>query len=80
VRAWCDELILRSPTAISIAKRSFNADSDNIRGIGALGMQALALYYDSAESREGVAALRERRTPDFRGVMGLKSYVNDNKS
>ena len=80
VRAWCDELILRSPTAISIAKRSFNADSDAIRGIGALGMQALALYYDSAESREGVTALREKRTPDFRGVMGLKSYVNDNKS
>ena len=32
----------RSPTAIAIAKRSFNADSENIRGIGALGFQALA--------------------------------------
>jgi 2-ketocyclohexanecarboxyl-CoA hydrolase len=80
VRAWCDELVLRSPTAITIAKRSFNADSDNIRGIGALGMQALSLYYNSDESKEGVTALRERRTPDFRKVLGLKSYVNDNKS
>jgi 2-ketocyclohexanecarboxyl-CoA hydrolase len=80
VRTWCDDLVLRSPTAIAIAKRSFNADSDNIRGIGALGMQALSLYYNSDESKEGVTALRERRTPDFRKVMGLRSYVNDNKS
>ena len=43
-------------------------------------MQALSLYYNSDESREGVTALRERRTPDFRKVLGLKSYVNDNKS
>jgi 2-ketocyclohexanecarboxyl-CoA hydrolase len=78
VRAWCDDLVLRSPTAIAIAKRSFNADSDNIRGIGALGMQTLSLYYNSAESKEGVTALRERRVPDFRKAMGLRSYVNDN--
>lgn len=69
VDQWCAELVQRSPTAIAIAKRSFNADSDNIRGIGGLGMQALALYYDSAESKEGVNALMEKRQPDFRGAM-----------
>ena len=42
---WCAEILERSPTAIAIAKRSFNADSDNIRGIAAMGMQALSLYY-----------------------------------
>jgi len=77
VRAWCDELVLRSPTAIAIAKRSFNADSENIRGIGALGMQALSLYYATEESKEGVAALGAKRTPDFRGVLGLRSYLPD---
>src|SRR6202049_2410562 len=50
---WCAEIVERSPTAIAIAKRSFNADSDSIRGIGAMGMQTLKLYYDSEESREG---------------------------
>ncbi len=79
VRAWCDELVLRSPTAIAIAKRSFNADSENIRGIGSLGMQALNLYYASDESKEGVTALREKRTPDFRKTLGLKSYVQGGK-
>ena len=66
VRAWCDELLDRSPTALSIAKRSFNADSDNIYGIGAMGFQALKLYYASDESKEGVKALMENRKPDFR--------------
>ena len=66
VRAWCDELLDRSPTALSIAKRSFNADSDNIYGIGAMGFQALKMYYNSDESKEGVKALMEKRKPDFR--------------
>jgi len=66
VDAWCSEIVERSPTAIAIAKRSFNADSDNIAGIGALGMQALKLYYDTAESKEGVASFLEKRKPDFR--------------
>ena len=66
VDAWCAELVQRSPTAIAIAKRSFNADSENIRGIGALGMQGLALYYESEESKEGGRAQAEKRAPDFR--------------
>ena len=53
VAKWCEELMEKSPTALAIAKRSFNADSENIRGIGALGMQALALYYQTEESKEG---------------------------
>ena len=66
VAKWCAEIMEKSPTAIAIAKRSFNADSENIRGIGALGMQALTLYYETEESREGVNAFREKRKPDFR--------------
>jgi 2-ketocyclohexanecarboxyl-CoA hydrolase len=66
VARWCAELVKRSPTAIAIAKRSFNADSENIRGIGFLGMQGLALYYESEESKEGGRALAEKRDPDFR--------------
>jgi 2-ketocyclohexanecarboxyl-CoA hydrolase len=69
VNAWCAELLLRSPTALSIAKRSFNADSDNIRGIGNMGLQALALYYQTDEAREGTQAFLEKRPPNFRSKM-----------
>ncbi|HTR56566.1 MAG TPA: enoyl-CoA hydratase-related protein [Casimicrobiaceae bacterium] len=66
VDRWCQEILALSPTAIAIAKRSFNADSDSIRGIGGLGMQALALYYGTAESHEGVKAFMDKRKPSFR--------------
>lgn len=66
VARWCAEIMERSPTAIAIAKRSFNADSDNIRGIGGMGMQALSMYYATEESQEGVRAFNEKRAPDFR--------------
>jgi 2-ketocyclohexanecarboxyl-CoA hydrolase len=66
VDRWCDELMARSPTALAIAKRSFNADSESIRGVSSMGLQALTLYYDSEESREGVKAFAEKRKPDFR--------------
>jgi 2-ketocyclohexanecarboxyl-CoA hydrolase len=71
VEAWCREILALSPTAIAIAKRSFNADSENIRGIGALGFEALALYYESEESKEGTRAFLEKRRPDFRGKRKL---------
>jgi 2-ketocyclohexanecarboxyl-CoA hydrolase len=67
VEAWCREILALSPTALAIAKRSFNADSENIRGIGALGFEALALYYDTDEAKEGTRAFLEKRPPDFRG-------------
>lgn len=66
VASWCAELCQRSPTAIALAKKSFNADTDSIKGISGLGMQALRLFYETEESREGINALAERRTPDFK--------------
>ncbi len=65
-RSWARKIVEMSPTAIKIAKASFNADSDNIRGISALGMAALALYYGTPEAMEGRNAFTERRKPDFR--------------
>lgn len=66
VDRWCAEIVERSPTAIALAKRSFNADTESIRGISSLGMAALSLYYDTDESKEGGVAFREKRKPDFR--------------
>ena len=66
VQSWGEELCERSPTALAIAKRSFNMDTAHQSGIAGMGMMALKLYYDTEESKEGVAALKEKRKPDFR--------------
>lgn len=66
VDRWCAEIGALSPTAIAIAKKSFNLDSESIRGISAMGMQALALFYGTEESREGVKAFLEKRPARFR--------------
>ena len=66
VQKWADEICERSPTAIAIAKRSFNMDTAHQSGIAGMGMYALKLYYDTEESREGVRAFQEKRKPDFR--------------
>lgn len=73
VDRWCAELMERSPTALAIAKRSFNADTESIRGLSSMGMAALALYYDTDESKEGGRAFREKRKPDFRNPGGHKA-------
>ena len=65
VNNWCEELNQRSPTAIALAKKSFNADTESIRGLSQFAMQAVKLYYWTDESREGVQALNEKRDPDF---------------
>ena len=69
VDEWCAEINLKSPTAIAIAKRSFNADTEHIRGIGMLGFQALKQYYATDESKEGGNAFREKRPPEFRKLV-----------
>ncbi len=66
VDRWCAELKERSPTALAIAKRSFNADTEQLRGVSALGFEAVALYYGTEESKEGGRAFREKRPPRFR--------------
>ncbi|MGH7818158.1 MAG: enoyl-CoA hydratase-related protein [Candidatus Binatia bacterium] len=64
--AWGRELVERSPTAIKLAKASFNADSEHIRGVAAVAFRALALYYDTEEAAEGRNAFMEKRKPNFR--------------
>jgi len=68
VEQWCRDLLEKSPTALQIAKYSFNADTDHIHGITEMGFSALALYYQTPEAQEGRNAFLEKRTPDFRSV------------
>ncbi len=66
VAQWCAEIMERSPTAIALAKRSFNAATENLRGVSLLGFEAVNLYYGTDEAKEMSAAFKERRKPNVR--------------
>lgn len=68
VEQWCAELLEKSPTALKLAKYSFNADTDHIHGITEMGFSALELYYETPEAMEGRNAFLEKRKPDFRAA------------
>jgi 2-ketocyclohexanecarboxyl-CoA hydrolase len=70
VDQWCKEINMMSPTALTIAKRSFNADTESIRGISFMGIQTVKHYYQTEESKEGVRAFNEKRKPDFKKYVG----------
>ena len=65
VRRWADDLLAMSPGALKVVKHSFNADSESIAGIGSLGFDALNLFIESDEAKEGVNAFNEKRKPDY---------------
>src|SRR6058998_1277228 len=63
---WCRELLEKSPTALALAKQSFNIDSEPRAGVAQLGFSALELYYGTEEAEEGRKAFLEKRPPRFR--------------
>src|ERR1700680_4935089 len=75
LKEWTDKLARRSPTAIALAKRSFNADSDNIRGISNFALHAVKLFYDTEESRRSTRSATRTFTSsqgDHRAVINRK--------
>jgi naphthoate synthase len=62
---WANEILEKSPTAIRMLKRSFNADVDGLAGIQELAGDATMLYYLTEEAHEGSRAFLEKRKPDF---------------
>jgi 2-ketocyclohexanecarboxyl-CoA hydrolase len=64
-RSWAAEIVQLSPTAIKLAKQSFNMVSEKFRGVEAFASSALALYYGTDEAMEGRNAFMEKRKPDF---------------
>jgi 2-ketocyclohexanecarboxyl-CoA hydrolase len=64
-RAWAMEIADKSPTAIKLAKQSFNCATEQYRALGNFATSALALYYDTDEAVEGKNAFMEKRKPEF---------------
>lgn len=63
---WCQELLEKSPTALALAKKSlnlyYNAAAQSLDD----GLEAIALYWGTEESKEGFRAFKEKRAPEFK--------------
>ncbi len=66
VERWCAELLEKSPTALALAKQSFNIDSEQRAGVAQYANTALRLYYETEEAMEGRNAFVEKRPVDFK--------------
>ena len=66
VEKWCAELLEKSPTALALAKQSFNIDSEQRAGVAQFAGTALDLYYQTDEAMEGRNAFVEKRPVDFK--------------
>jgi 2-ketocyclohexanecarboxyl-CoA hydrolase len=64
--AWCKELLEKSPTALALAKQSFNVDSELRAGVAQFAGTALNLYYGTDEAMEGRNAFVEKRPVDYK--------------
>ena len=62
---WAREILQHSPTAIRFLKAAFLADTDGLAGLQQLAGDATALFYQTAEGKEGRDAFLEKRAPDF---------------
>lgn len=62
---WCQTIQKRSPMAIRMIKRAFNAELDGQAGLMELAGDATLMYYLSEEAQEGKNAFLEKRDPDF---------------
>src|SRR5258705_520426 len=66
VERWCAELLDKSPTALALAKQSFNIDSEPRAGVAQFAHTALGLYYQTDEAMEGRNAFVGKRPVDFK--------------
>lgn len=66
VASLCEEIINRSPTALTFLKIAFNAPTDWLYGMQRLAGEALWQYYAGEEALEGRRSFIEKRKPDFK--------------
>jgi naphthoate synthase len=70
VRAWADQMLKFSPTALKVLKQSLNTDTEHFMGIGSMAYTTLKMFGETAEAQEGIAAFNDKREPDFSKYRG----------
>lgn len=66
VESWAQEIISKSPTAITLAKKMHNVYYDMLSPSVEAGVELLTFFWGTDEAREGMLAFKEKRPPDFK--------------
>jgi dihydroxynaphthoic acid synthetase len=64
---WALEIAVKSPTAITLAKKMHNAYYDLLSANSEIGVEMLTLFWGTDEAKEGMKAFKEKRPPIFAG-------------
>lgn len=70
VRAWADQMMQFSPTALKVLKQSLNTDTEHFMAIGSMAYTTLKMFGETPEAQEGIRAFNEKRQPDFSKYRG----------
>ncbi len=65
VENWAQEIISKSPTAITLAKKMHNIYYDLLSPSVEIGVEMLTFFWGTQEAREGMLAFKEKRQPVF---------------
>jgi 1,4-dihydroxy-2-naphthoyl-CoA synthase len=65
VENWAREIISKSPTAITLAKKMHNIYYDLLSPSVEIGVEMLTFFWGTPEAREGMLAFKEKRQPVF---------------
>jgi 2-ketocyclohexanecarboxyl-CoA hydrolase len=70
VRAWADQMLQFSPTALKVLNQSLNTDTEHFMAIGSMAYTTLKMFGETPEAQEGIRAFNEKRQPDFSKYRG----------
>jgi 1,4-dihydroxy-2-naphthoyl-CoA synthase len=62
---WVREIISKSPTAITLAKKMYNIYHDLLSPSVEIGVKMLTFFWGNPEARKGMMAFKEKRQPVF---------------
>lgn len=67
-RSWSNELLGKSPTALTFLKAAFDLELGGMAAQAQFADASLKLYLQTEECDEGRAAFNDKRVPDFRSA------------